>query len=200
MLGSGADGGQNPRFSPETSMRIPFFLAAGVLAAACLPAGAQQLKPGLWEIHNKTNNAEMDQAMAEMQKQIASMPPGERKQMEAMLAKQGVRMTPGAGGGMTVQMCMTKEMVERDDVPMQDGCRTTRNQRSGNTIRTAFTCANPPSSGEGEFTFQGSEAYTSKMTVRSQVGGKTDTTAMETRGKWLKADCGNVKPVQVPKK
>ena len=183
-------------------MRIQPLLAACAFAAACLPAAAQTMKPGLWEIHNKMGgNAEMDQAMAEMQKQMASMSPAERKQMEAMMGKQGLRMaTPAAGGGMAVQMCMTREMVERNDMPVQDGCKTTVNQRSGNTLKHAFTCTNPPSSGEGTVTFTGPDAYTSKMTIRTVSGGKTETTTMEGRGKWLKADCGNVKPIVPAKK
>ena len=32
------------------------------------------------------------------------------------------------------------------------------------------------------------------MTVRATADGKTQATTMETTGKWLKADCGNVKP------
>lgn len=177
-------------------MRVPSLAAAAALALACLPAAAQSLKPGLWEIHNKmSGNAEMDQAMAEMQKQLAAMPPEQRQQLEAMMAQRGVaRVQPGAGGGMAAQTCMTREMVERNEVPMQDGCRMTQNSRSGNTVKMAFTCASPPSGGEGTFTFNGSEAYTSRMTVRSVVDGKPQAVTMEATGKWLKADCGNVKP------
>ena len=181
-------------------MRMPLLAAAAALCIVVLPAGAQTLKPGLWEINNKMGGGQMDQAMADLQKEMAQMPPAERKQMEEMMAKQGVRMAPGAGGGMTVQMCMTKEMVERNDMPMQDGCRTTQNSRSGNTLKMAFACTNPPSSGEGTFTFHGSESYTSRMTLRVQEAGKTETTTMNTSGKWLKADCGNVRPPMPPKK
>ena len=174
-------------------MRIPVLLGALALAAAALPASAQSLKPGLWEINNKMNNPQMDQAMADMQKQMAAMPPEQRKQMEAMMARNGMRMGMGASG-MTVQMCMSKEMAERNDVPMQDGCKVTSQQRSGNTMKMAYTCANPPSSGEGQFTFASPEAYSSRMTVRTVVAGKTETTTMDTAGKWLKADCGNLRP------
>lgn len=181
-------------------MRTSFLAAAATLCFVALPAGAQAMKPGLWEINNKMSGGQMDQAMADMQKQLAQMPPAERKQMEEMMAKQGVRMAPGGGGGMTVQMCMTKEMVERNDLPMKDGCRTTQNTRSGNTMKMAFACTNPPSSGEGQVTFAGPEAYTSQMTMRMQEGGKTETMSMATTGKWLKADCGSVKPPAAPKK
>ena len=181
-------------------MRTPVLVAAIALGAAVLPVAAQTLKPGLWEIHNKMNNSERGDSMAEMHKQMAAMPPEQRKQVEAMMAQQGVKMAPGAGGAMAMQVCMTKEMTERNDVPMQDGCRTTMNQRSGNTHKFAFTCSNPPASGEGQVTYSGPEAYTSKMTMKMASQGRTDTTTMETRGKWLKADCGNVKPPAPPKK
>lgn len=182
-------------------MRSHLLPAALLLAAACAPAAAQSLKPGLWEVQSRMNNPQMDQAMAEMQKQLAAMPPAERKQMEAMLARQGVGMAkPAAGGGMAMQVCMTREMVERNDVPMQEGCKITSQQRSGNTTKMAFSCANPPSSGEGQFTHAGPEAYSSRMTVRTTVQGRTETTTMEGAGKWLKADCGNIKPVAPPRK
>jgi len=101
---------------------------------------------------------------------------------------------------MAMQMCFTKEMVERNDVPMQDGCKVTQNQRSGKTQKFAFSCSNPPSSGEGQVTYESPEAYTSHMTVKTTVAGKAETTTMDASGKWLKADCGNVKPVQMPRK
>ncbi len=174
---------------------------AAALLAATLPAAAQTMKPGLWEIRNRmTNNPQMDQAMAEMQKQLAAMPPEQRKQMEAMMAQQGVRMMPGAQG-MTVQVCMTKEQVERNEMPMSQGdCKITSQSRSGGTVKMAFACANPPTTGEGQFTMTGAEAYSSQMTVKSTLQGKTETTSMEGSGKWLGADCGGVKPMQMPRK
>jgi hypothetical protein len=175
-------------------MRISSSIAATLLAAASFAAAAQSMKPGLWEIHNKSDNPQMATGMAEMQKQMAQMPPEQRKQMEAMLAQRGVKMAGGADGAMVMQVCMTKEMVERNDVPMQDGCRVTQQQRSGNTMKMAFACTNPPSSGEGQVTFNGPESYARRMTVRSMVQGRTDTTTMDSAGKWLKADCGNVRP------
>lgn len=177
-------------------MRIHPFAAGALLALAGAAAGAQTLKPGLWEISNKTaGNPQMDQAMAQMQQQLASMSPQQRKQMEAMMAQRGVRMAPSAGGGMTVQMCMTREMVERNDLPVRNGCTTTKHERSGNTVHVAFRCANPPSSGEGEFTLASPESYRSRMTLKTDVEGRSETVTMESSGKWLGADCGSVRPV-----
>jgi hypothetical protein len=140
--------------------------------------------------------------MAQMQKQMAAMPPAQRKQMEEMMAKQGTQMPAAApGGGMSMKMCMTKEMAERSEIPAQQGdCKTTQQSRTGNTMKVAFTCTNPPSSGEGQYTFTSAEAYNMKMTVTTTVQGKPQKMNMEGSGKWLSADCGNVKPVAPPKK
>lgn len=175
-------------------------LAPFVLAAACLPCAAQQaLKPGLWEINNKMQgNPEVDAAMARLQQQMAAMSPEQRKQVEAAMAQRGMRMQP-ASGGMTIQMCMTPEMSRRNDMPMREGCTATKQERSGNTLKVAFSCANPPSSGEGEFTMNGDQAYSSHMVVKTVMQGRETTTEMNATGKWLGADCGSVKPPQLAK-
>jgi hypothetical protein len=184
-------------------MRFPLFLAAAALTTASLSVSAQTLKPGLWEISNKMGgNAEMDQAMAEMQKQLAAMPPAERKQMEAMMAQRGMQMPKAAaGGGMAMRICMTREMVERNEMPMEKSdCKITSQSKSGNTMKMAFSCPNPPSTGETQFTLAGPEAYTSKVTVKTSVNGKNETVTMDGGGKWLAADCGAVKPMGAPPK
>jgi hypothetical protein len=109
-------------------------------------------------------------------------------------------MKMGAGGT-SVKMCMTKEMAERNQVPAQQGdCKTTQQARSGNTMKVAFSCTNPPSSGEGQYTFVSPEAYTMTMTVKTAIQGKSETMTMDGSGKWLSADCGSVKPMQPPGK
>ena len=49
---------------------------APALAVATASASAQTMKPGLWEIANKMGGSpEIDQAMAQLQQQMANMPP-----------------------------------------------------------------------------------------------------------------------------
>jgi hypothetical protein len=179
-------------------------IAAVVVLAVCtaLPAAAQSLKPGLWEMQQKVGgNPQMDQAMAEMQKQLAAMSPEQRKQMEGMMAGRGVQVGPGAGGAMAVKVCMTKEMAERNEVPASQGdCKTTQQSRSGNTIKMAFACTKPPSSGESQVTLVSNEAFQSRTTVTSTEAGKPQKTTIEGTGKWVGADCGTVKPMQPPRK
>jgi len=167
-------------------------LGAAALAGA---AGAQTLKPGLWEVTSRMQGGQMDQQMAQMQKELAGMPADQRKMMEDMMARQGMKAGPGGGAGMTTKICMTKEMVERDQLPAQQGdCRTTHQSRSGNTMKFEMACTQPPSRGEGQVTFSGSDAYTMKMAMTTHGKGKPETMNMEGGGKWLGADCGSVKP------
>jgi hypothetical protein len=168
-------------------------------------AGAQTLKPGLWEITNQTQmsgDAKGQDRMAQMNQQMASMTPEQRKKVEEMMAKNGVKMgSGGPGGGMSVKICMTREMVERNELPSQQGdCKTTQQSRSGNTMKMAFACTKPPSSGESQVTFVSPEAYTSKMTMTSTASGAPRKIDMEGSGKWLGADCGSIKPVAMPRK
>jgi hypothetical protein len=173
-------------------------LVAGACALASLSAGAQTLRPGLWEMqHRVKGDARMEQQMADMQKQLSSMSPEERQQMEAMMAGRGMQVSPADGGGAAMRICITREMAERNDIPTSRGeCKTGPQQRSGNTLKMTFTCTDPPSSGDTQVTFHGSEAYTTRTNVTSTVGGKPETMSMEGSGKWLAADCGNVKPMQ----
>ena len=73
-------------------------LGALILGALAQLAQSQVTKAGLWEVSSTSGgSAEIDTAMAQMHQQMACMPPEQRKQMEAMMARQGVNMssTPG---------------------------------------------------------------------------------------------------------
>ncbi len=176
-------------------------LAAALVAFACT-AGAQTLKPGLWEVTNQmggASGAQMDSNMAQMQQQMASLPPAQRKAMDEMMAKQGVRVGAGSPGAVGVKLCFTKEMVEKNELPAQQGdCTTTHQSRSGSKMKFGFACTNPTSTGEGEMTYVSPEAYSMKMAVNSQVSGKSEKMNMSGGGKWLSSDCGNVKPITPP--
>jgi Protein of unknown function (DUF3617) len=179
--------------APSRMMLLLLLCSAGVLA--------QTTAPGLWEIQHKMGgNPEMDKARAEMQKQLAAMPPAQRKQMEAMMGQSGVSM--GAGGGMTVKVCITPEMAAKAEMPSstEGDCTATVLSRSGNTIKSKFVCNNPPASGEGTYTFTGDKAFASTMVMQTTRRGKVETMTTEGQGKWLSADCGNVKPIRPPKK
>lgn len=187
-------------------MKPNALLQAGLTGLAALifaaPALAQTMKPGLWETTNKIGGSpEIDKAMAQMQQQLANMPPAQRKQMEDMMGKQGMSMGAASNGGMAMKMCITKEMIERNQLPMQQkgNCTTTTSDKTRSSMKVKFTCTNPPSSGEGIYTFQGDSAYTMNMKITSTVKGAQTNTSIAAAGSWLGSDCGNIKPMEPPK-
>lgn len=182
-------------------------LTAAILLGAALAtvtlAEAQAMKPGLWEITQKSMSGSdgINDKMAQMQQQMANLPPEQKKMLQDMMAKQGVTVGDAGMGGMSVKTCMTKEMIERNEVPQaQSGCSASASPRIGNSQKIAFTCSKPPSTGEGQITFSGSEAYVMKMTVNTTVRGRAEKMDLEAAGRWLGAECGDVKPIAVPKK
>lgn len=182
----------------------PFIPCLALLfsAALALPAQAQSMKPGLWEINNKARSGDgkLEQAMAKLEQQLAALGPEQRKMMEEMMAKQGVTLGSGASG-VTVKMCMTREMAAQSELPIQTqgDCTATRNKTSATTIAISFVCTNPPSRGEGVATFTSDTAYTMAMKVAANMSGKEETMSLDARGNWLGADCGAIKPLAAPK-
>ena len=182
-------------------MKSKHVLSATVLALCAFSAataGAQTQSPGLWEhtMNMKTQGGEMEKAMADMQKQMASMPPEQRKQMEAALARSNVKMGPG---GTSVKVCVTQEEAARQpEARMQGDCKQLDVQRSGNKMSYRFECTKPPSKGTGEMTFISDKAYSGKADIDTQIAGKAQHMTMEMSGKWLASECGDVKPRQPP--
>ena len=176
-------------------------LGALILGALAQLAQSQVTKAGLWEVSsNLGGSAEIDTATAQMQQQMASMPPEQRKQMEVVMARQGVNMssTPAVASS---KMCLTKEMIERSQMPeqTQGDCTSTTSNKTNTSMTFRFTCVSPPSSGEEHYTFMGDSAYSMKMKINSPQQGKPVVTTMDSSGKWLGGGCGSTTPTVMPK-
>ena len=183
-------------------MKLHTAIACLLLVTGAGTASAQNMKPGLWEISTQMKGSgQMGDAMAQAQKQMENVPPDQRKMMQDMMAKQGVQPGNNSGGGMTIKVCMTQEMVDRNEVGRQEpGCTHTYSQRTGNTMQFSYVCTKPPSSGEGQITFASPEAYNMKMTSTTTVQGAPQKIEMQNNGRWLGGDCGTIKPLAMPKK
>lgn len=169
-------------------------------------AGAQtKMLPGLWE-HSVTiqdNGGQMSGAMKQMQEQMAKMTPAQRAQMEQMMGGgKGMSMGPGSGSATAVKMCMTQAQIDLNEgPPPEKNCMHQVTQRSGNSIKMKFSCAGDhPTTGESEVTVLSPTAYKGKSVVNTMMKGKPERMNMEQSGKWLSADCGNIKPISPPKK
>ncbi|MEZ5703743.1 MAG: DUF3617 domain-containing protein, partial [Burkholderiaceae bacterium] len=89
----------------------------------------------------------------------------------------------------------------RQQMPTQTegDCTSKIDSRNGNTVKFSFSCTKPVSSGEGTYVFESNKAYNMKMAIKSQQNGKMQNVTMNAKGKWLGADCGNIKPIELPK-
>lgn len=179
-----------------------FFVSMAVLAlsaGALAPASAQQrMRPGLWEnsISMKSQSGQMEAAMDQAQKAMASMPPAQRKQMEQMMAGHGVALGPQ---GQSVKVCITPEQAAMDHIPQQDGCTQKVQRVDANTLQVSFSCkggqGEPPTRGEGTIQFQNPTAYTGQFKIKTTgINGKPEQIDMAQKGQWLAADCGAIKP------
>ncbi len=168
-------------------------LTACLLAAPAL-AVKIDMEPGLWEHKMTVNDSELQKAMEEARKQLANMPAAQRKMMEDMLAAQGI----GIGAdGTTVKVCMTKEMIERGQLPKQNqNCNQEIVEAGKNRYNVVFSCDDQSWSGISKMHFLSKKEYTGETRVIQQQNGKKEEQSITQTGKWLSADCGNIKPPQ----
>ncbi|MDM4765615.1 DUF3617 domain-containing protein [Pelomonas sp. SE-A7] len=167
-----------------------------LLGCAALSVQAQGMKPGLWEMSQKPQLDPAQQAkMEQAQKAMANMPAEQRQMMEKMMGQRGMQMGM-ANGVISIKTCISKEQAEKHEMPVQDQGRCKHEvKRDGKTVRTHFVCTDPASEGDGEFTFDSPEHYTSKLAIKR--GDKAMSMSGEAR--WLGSDCGDIKPAATHK-
>ena len=172
-------------------------LAALLLACAALPAVAQEIKPGLWEISSQftSPDGKMQAAMSSMQERLGNLPPEQRAQLEQTLRQNGVQLDIGGGGKLRTKMCMTKEMAARKEFPVQQGdCTQQYTPQAGGKGLVSFSCTKPRLSGTGDITMIDDRNYRATMRVTSAEHGNQVVDTSVT-GHWLSADCGGLKPL-----
>lgn len=163
---------------------VPFICLAGWVCGSA-QAEDMRLKPGLWEI---TMQSTRDGAAQQMPK----LTPQQQAQMEKM----GIKIPASGAGGVTLQTCLTKEQVERDEPPKprddaRQKCEQKDMKRSGNTVSWKMVCTGEhPMTGTGSMTMQSAEAYSTTMNMVAQ-DPKSGPVAMSSnmQGKWLGAEC-----------
>ena len=166
--------------------------------ALALPASAQDMTPGLWE---QTNNASYSDGkvqanMSDIQKMIGNLSPEQRQHVQQMLQQNGVQ-TDLANGAMHSKICITREMIERKQLPIQEGdCSTRMTPAGANRLQVSFTCTRPHASGEGEMTVDTPTTYRAQMRIHNQ-DQPNQVVNMDVAGRWLAADCGNVRPAAI---
>jgi hypothetical protein len=172
--------------------RSSFFVAC-VAALASLAAHAQvvPLAPGLWEVHfERTVDG---QKAPDLGERLKNMPPERRQQMEAALKARGMDVSAdGAKVCHTAATLNVKNFVDR----MKD-CKTTFSQSSGPIWKAHTSCPSMHMESDTEVKFDGKKSYSSRTSSVSERDGKTRKSQIVTNGKWLSADCGDVKPLDL---
>ncbi|MBI4988339.1 MAG: DUF3617 domain-containing protein [Rhodocyclales bacterium] len=176
-------------------------LALG-LSLLAAPAFAGDMKAGLWEMKTSKqiiDGQDMQAQMRQMQQQMAGLPPEQRKQMEAMMGRQGMSMGPGGA----TRMCISEEMAKRD-APMIDHegrCQPTKMSRSGSTTRYEYDCAieGRRTQGKGESTVSGNTINSRMDAVTMDASGR-HTMQMESQMTYLGPDCKGLTPMGAGKR
>jgi len=164
------------------------FSAFLMLSASGAAPAAGAMKPGLWEVTMKSDA-------------MKAMPAMSAKQMEQM-RKAGVNMPQMNDGGMVTKVCISREMAERDQPPMardESGCQTKNYKRTGNAYSMDIVCDSAQMKGTGAIkgANPSDSSFSSTYDFKGTAHGQPVDQHHESSGKWLGADCGNVKPAGV---
>lgn len=158
------------------------FIASHAQAAA-------KMKPGLWEMSMQSDAL----------KAMPKMPPEQLEQIKKM----GIKMPMMQDGAMKTTVCISKEMAEQDHPAaaaaqrQQPGCTPQNIKHNGNEYSMDLICDGPELKGVGKVkgSYNGSDSVRSSYDFKGTSLDRPVTQHMESAGKWLSSDCGNVKPM-----
>lgn len=173
-------------------------LGMAVAALSTSVAAQTAMKPGLWEmrtikhvVDGRDMMAQMAAAQAQMQQMMANMPAGQKKQMEAMMGKQG------ATAPNVQRICVSPEMAAREKpmVSANGKCEPSNVSRSGNRMTYQIDCADQgmTMTGKGETAISG-DTMASKMDMTTTGRDGRHTMQVESEMKYLGSDCQGLKP------
>jgi hypothetical protein len=175
------------------------FLSCFVLAAvAAGQVPVPPVKPGLWEARMSSLDANGREVARPELAAMDRLPPEARAKMAEAMKARGLSM-PDASGA--TKVCLTKAMFESDSwqqAAKESGCTTNYSTRLGGTWKWHSSCTALKAESDGETVFASTESYRTKVTTTATVNGKTNTTTRIVQGKWLGADCGDIKPIAPP--
>jgi hypothetical protein len=170
--------------------------ALPLLVLAAAPPPTPPVKPGLWEVTMTSFDADGKPMPQPQQAAMARMSPEARARMADMMKARGVSM-PDENGAMKV--CLTKDSFESgqwQQVASDAGCSTNYSSTTASSWKWHTSCTGSlKSESDGESAFNGAESYRTKVTSTVTVAGTPRTSSRVMQGKWLGANCGDIKPV-----
>ena len=165
-----------------------------LLAVAAGPLPVPHVKPGLWEAKISALDADGQEMVPPEQAALSRLSPEARARMADAMKARGVSL-PDTNGA--TKVCLTKEMFESgrwQQMASEAGCTTNYSTLSSTSWKWHSSCTTLKSESDGEAVFNSPESYKTKVTTSATVMGKTNTSTRIIQGKWLGADCGDIKP------
>jgi len=103
---------------------------------------------------------------------LAAEPPGDLWQVTTQMEMEGLPMKMPA---QTLKICAAKNAQEPPDSANDErGCANSVIKRVGNKVTWTSSCAGPPAmTGQGEITYEGTDAYTGTIKYLSDDGNMT---------------------------
>ena len=104
----------------------------------------------------------------------------------------------------TIQNCLTEKDVDSNKFDQQlarirnnKSCTLDNLKKSDRSISSEWTCAGPQVNmhGKGEFVYDDSTHFHMTSEEHTSAAGRSIDTNVSAQGRWLAADCGNVKPL-----
>lgn len=165
--------------------RVLRFLGIALAIGLPLPGMAGEVEPGLWEVKFQLDPEQQAQ-LAEAQKQLQSLPPGQRQMMESMMASRGLNLSQLNA----IRTCITPEEARAKAVQLQGDesgdCEQKVLSQTAQVMKMRFNC--PDSKGTATVSFDGSKSYRTEIDGVNKKNGKPIQQTMTAR--WLQADCG----------
>lgn len=160
---------------------------ATALLLAPVAAHAAHGRPGLWKITSTTELPNMPH-----------MPP-------ELMARMKARGMPIPGQPIVTEICMTREQVAMDRPPSVErngqSCTSKLLSQSASAVTTEVTChGKVEGKGRAMVSWRGSDHYEGTYVFRGSMEGKVQQISTSYTGDFVKADCGGVKPMTMPKK
>ncbi|HXQ64245.1 MAG TPA: DUF3617 domain-containing protein [Steroidobacteraceae bacterium] len=177
------------------SSKLGVATALCLLAVIAVAADRIAIKPGLWEI---SHTMESEGVPVIPEDVLARLSPEQRARMEAAMKAHG----GGAlGTNGTVRECITEKDLDhpfKADKP-ESHCTHTTASRTATSMEVHMQCKDmgrPGMNAEGTFKWQAPTSESMQGLVEMHMSDGTHTMTHRTKltGKWLGADCGDVKP------
>ena len=177
---------------------LPAYAALSLVAVALAADYVKpDIKPGLWEV---THVPQVSGQMPIPEDQLAKMTPEQRARVEAAIqASMSNAQKPRVS-----RECMTPEKIARGfDLGKHDDASCTRKviTSSSTELKLHDECSKPNGKSVTDVHFQvsGGVKMTGTVNVVMSSGTQSMTINNTLTGKWLGADCGNVKDAEVQK-